>query len=63
MHEHVCSNQYTLCILVAQACFATCYQRYVIERCGCADSQYPMEGAAFDYKRVSACNSNNATEG
>ncbi|KAK2176079.1 hypothetical protein NP493_686g00003 [Ridgeia piscesae] len=45
-----------------QACYATCYQRYVIERCGCADSQYPMEGAAFDYKRVSACNSNNEKE-
>ncbi|KAI0217761.1 Amiloride-sensitive sodium channel subunit beta [Lamellibrachia satsuma] len=43
-------------------CYATCYQRYVIERCSCADPQYPMEGAAFDYKRVSACNSNNATE-
>ncbi|KAK2176081.1 hypothetical protein NP493_686g01016 [Ridgeia piscesae] len=44
------------------ACYATCYQSYVIDRCGCADSQYPMEGAAFDYKRVSACNSNDVTE-
>ena len=31
----------------SQACFKTCYQKYVIEGCQCADPQYPRIGAAF----------------
>ena len=41
----------------------TCYQKYVIERCGCGDPEFPMNGAAFDYKEVKACDSSDSKQG
>ena len=45
------------CGHIFQACEKTCYQRYVIENCTCADPQYPKYGRAFDYVNVSTCSS------
>lgn len=30
-----------------QSCYLTCLQRNIIERCGCGDAQYPLNGTAF----------------
>ena len=46
-----------------QSCFKTCYQYYVITKCGCADAYYPKYGEAFDYVNVSSCNSSDLTQG
>ena len=45
------------------ACYKTCYQRHVISRCGCADSAYPMYGAAFDSDDHEPCSSSSESEG
>jgi len=47
----------------SQACFKTCYQRHVIERCECGDAYYPMRGLAFGDAKVIACRTTNITQG
>ena len=46
-----------------QACSKTCYQRYVIAECGCADPYYPKYGAAFGYVDVSSCDTTDIIQG
>ena len=48
----------------SQACQKTCYQRHVIERCGCSDAYYPADNAsAFNYVNVPVCSISNITQG
>ncbi|KAI0226440.1 Amiloride-sensitive sodium channel subunit beta [Lamellibrachia satsuma] len=46
----------------SNACFKTCYQRHMIERCDCGDAYYPMKGLAFGDARVVACRTTNITQ-
>ena len=46
-----------------QACFKTCYQRHMIERCGCGDAYYPMSGTALGNSYIVACRTTNITQG
>lgn len=48
-----------------QACHKTCYQRNVIEECGCADPYVPSTGQAFGdiNGNVDVCDPSNATQG
>jgi len=48
-----------------QGCSQTCYQKNVINRCGCGDSYYPLSGTAFGGADIHwpACLSTNATQG
>ena len=45
------------------ACYKTCYQKEVIRRCGCADPQYPISGAAFGDFNGLSCDIMNVTQG
>ena len=50
--------------VILKACYKTCYQRYLIERCGCGDAQYPLKGTAFGGDAAyHSCSSTNVTEG
>ena len=46
-----------------QSCYRTCYQKYVVEACGCGDPQYPIEGQVFGGIEVIPCNTRNQTQG
>jgi len=47
-----------------QACQKTCYQRHVIDRCGCSDAYFPADNAsAFNYVKVPVCSVKNITQG
>ena len=59
--RHVCDVTVKLCTL--QGCYKTCYQRNVIERCGCADAALPMQGKAFGDVTVTACNTSDIVQG
>ena len=48
--------------VIFQGCMKTCYQFYVISECGCADSYYPKEGAAFP-DVTHSCDPTNIVEG
>ena len=50
-------------VLFSKACEKTCYQRNVIETCGCADPQYPSTGEAFGNGVNRSCDVRNITEG
>ena len=52
-----------MCSCELKACYKTCYQRYLLERCGCGDAQYPLEGVAFGGSAYSPCNSSVIEEG
>ena len=56
-------NEVILLTYNPQACYKTCYQKYVIQRCFCGDSQYPFYGEAFDHINVSACDPSIETQG
>ena len=47
----------------SDACFKTCYQKYVISECHCADPQYPITGQAFNGFDGGVCDINNVTQG
>ena len=50
-------------LMFKQGCYKTCYQRNVIEECGCADASLPMTGKAFDYVTVKPCNTSDIVQG
>ncbi|OAF69755.1 Amiloride-sensitive sodium channel subunit gamma [Intoshia linei] len=43
-------------------CFKTCYQKFVIKNCNCADQELPKYGSAFNYVDVGNCRLENKTE-
>ena len=60
----VCFSHKIVCIYTVQACQKTCYQRHVIERCGCFDAYYPAHNAsAFNHSTVPVCSVTNITQG
>ena len=48
---------------VFKACLKTCFQRNVINKCGCADPYIAKNGAAFDYADTQSCDVRNGTQG
>ena len=62
--EILYSYKYYFFSCFAQACQKTCYQRHVIERCGCFDAYFPADNAsAFNYAAVPVCSVKNITQG
>ena len=49
--------------LLLKGCMKTCYQNYVITKCGCADAYYPKEGKAFPTPVPRSCDPSNITQG
>ena len=61
-----CATKCAACfdyVIFFQACFKTCYQRHMIERCGCGDAYYPMNGTALGNSNNVACRTTNITQG
>ncbi|ELU13553.1 hypothetical protein CAPTEDRAFT_63286, partial [Capitella teleta] len=57
VYEELYNVQYS-----TTGCQRTCYQQYVIDKCGCGDPYYPMHGAAFGQTKVSSCQTSNITQ-
>ncbi|ELU13552.1 hypothetical protein CAPTEDRAFT_146895 [Capitella teleta] len=57
VYEELYNVQYS-----STGCQRTCYQQYVIDKCGCGDPYYPMHGAAFGQTKVSSCQASNITQ-
>ncbi len=48
MKNNYNSNTNLLLFYPDQACKKTCYQKHIMQECGCADRDYPFEGPAFN---------------